>query len=173
MAVSCALVLSCCLAFAVSALASADGGGVVGFDPNVITNSGGSVGVTSDFPVRDELFTPALNRAAAKRMVDRTISRRRALDFSKRTVNVSYSTNTNSVVSRLFVDYESQMVGAARATNGTGGGTGIVSAVWYWAVGVTAIPLLAGAVMLGRWTARRRASKNVKSIGGAVHDQQD
>lgn len=131
----------------------ADDNGNLQLDPNVITNSNGGVGTASDFPIRNELFTPVLNQTAKEQMQDQVPEQQKALNFSKQTANTLYDTNTAQVTKQLFVNYNPQVITSNTASSKS------QTTLWYWLITVVAFPLVFLAIFLGQKNAKRSLRK--------------
>lgn len=147
------LALVCGFIFLTGRGVFADDNGNLQLDPNVITNSGGGVGTASDFPIRNELFTPALNQTAKEQMQDKVPEQQKTLNFSKPTTNTLYNTNTAQITSQLFANYTPQVITSSADNNST------QSTIWYWLLSLGAIFLVFLAVFLGRKNAKRSLKK--------------
>ncbi|WP_077836131.1 type VII secretion protein EssA [Clostridium felsineum] len=131
----------------------AEDNGSLQLNPNVITNSDGGIGTTSDFSIRSQLFTPTIDKLAKKQAQDNIPKQRETLDLSKQATNTLYNVNTTKVVKQLFVNYKPQVI--ASSTNKSDSKT----MIWYWVISLAAIPLIVLAIFLGRKNAKRRLRK--------------
>ncbi|URZ02816.1 hypothetical protein CLAUR_028500 [Clostridium felsineum] len=131
----------------------ADDNGSLQLNPNVITNSDGGIGTTSDFSIRNQLFTPTIDKLAKEQAQDNVPKQRKTLDFSKQTTNTLYNANTKKVVKQLFVDYKPQVIAASTSTSYS------KTTIWYWIISLAAVPLIVLAIFLGRKNAKRRLRK--------------
>ncbi|MDG4967423.1 type VII secretion protein EssA [Lactococcus lactis] len=119
---------------------------------NIITNSDGGVSSTTDFPIRNELFTPKINQVVKEQMQDKVVVHKKTLDFSKGATNALDEANTDQVVKALFINYSPQVMGASLENKSS------QSTIWYWVICLGAIPLTIMAVILGQ----KRAKRNLK-----------
>lgn len=131
------LAISYSLIFLVGKVAFATDNGNLQLDPNVITKSNGGVGTTSDFPIRNELFTPALNQVVKEQMQDKVPEQQKALNFSKQTTNTLYDTNTAQITKKLFVNYKPQIITSNTDNIST------QTTLWYWLFSIIAIDVKA------------------------------
>jgi type VII secretion protein EssA len=120
---------------------------------NVITNLDGGIGTTSDFPIRSQLFTPAIDKFAKEQAQDNLPKQRETLNFSKKTTNTLYNLDTTKVVKQLFVSYNPQGIVASEDTSNS------KTMIWYWVISLAAIPLIALAILLGRKNGKRSLRK--------------
>lgn len=130
----------------------ADDDGNLQLNSNIITNSDGGLSSTTDFPIRNELFTAKINQVVKEQMQDKVIDHKKTLDFSKKDENNLYDTNTDKVVKVLFTNYNPQIISSNSENQRS------QSTIWYWVVCFGAIPLTVLAVILGQ----KRAKRNLK-----------
>ena len=131
----------------------ADDNGSLQLNTDVITNSNGGVGTTSDFQIRNQLFTPTIDKIAKEQAQDNVPKQRETLDFSKETTNALYNVNTTKVVKQLFVNYNPQVIASSTNTSNS------KTMFWYWVISLVAVPLIVLAIFLGRKNANRRLRK--------------
>lgn len=127
--------------------------GSLQLNPKVITNSDGGVGTTSDFAIRNQLFTPKIDKIAKERAKDNVPKQRETLDFSKKAINTLYNVNTKKVVKQLFANYKPQVIESSTNTSHS------KTMIWYWVILLAAVPLIVLAIFLGRKNAKRRLRK--------------
>ncbi|MFC4652337.1 type VII secretion protein EssA [Lactococcus nasutitermitis] len=147
------LALCCSFIFLISIKSKADDNGSLQLNSNVVTNSNGGVGTGSEFPIRNALFTTAMNQKVKAQMQDKIPEQQKALNFSKQTVNSLYNTDTSKITKALFVDYKPQVIASSTNENNT------QKTLWYWLLLIIAIPLVFLAVFLGRKNAKRSLRK--------------
>lgn len=151
------LLLFICMVLGLFFLASprcfADDNGSLQLNPNVITNSDGGIGTTSDFPIRSQLFTHTIDKLAKEQAQDNVPKQRETLDFSKQTTNTLYNVNTTKVVEQLFVNYKTQVIASSTDTSDS------KTMIWYWVISLAAVPLIVLAIFLGRKNAKRSLRK--------------
>lgn len=131
----------------------ADDDGNLKLNSNIITNSDGGVSSTTDFPIRNELFTPKINQVVKEQMQDKVVVHKKTLDFSKGAANALDEANTDQVVKALFINYSPQVMGASSENKSS------QSIIWYWVICLGAIPLTIVAVILGQKSAKRNLKK--------------
>jgi type VII secretion protein EssA len=131
----------------------ADDDGNLKLNSNIITNSDGGVSSTTDFPIRNELFTPKINQVVKEQMQDKIVVHKKTLDFSKGAANALDEANTDKVVKELFTSYSPQVIGSSSENQNS------QSTLWYWVVCLGAIPLTVLAVILGQKKAKRNLKK--------------
>ena len=124
--------------------------GSLQLNPNVITDSDGGIGTTSDFSIRNQLFTPAIEKNAKKQARDNVPKQREILDFSSKATNTLYNVNTKKVVKQLFINYKPQVIVSSISTSHS------KTMIWYWVISIAAVPLIVLAIFLGRKNAKRR-----------------
>lgn len=127
--------------------------GSLQLNPNVITNSDGGIGTTSDFQIRNQLFTPTIDKLAKEKAKDNVPKQKKTLDFSKQAINTLYNANTTKVVKQLFVNYKPQVIASNTDTSDS------KTMIWYWVISLAAVPLIVLAIFLGRKSAKRRLRK--------------
>lgn len=127
--------------------------GSLQLNPNVITNSDGGIGTTSDLPIRSQLFTPTIEKLAKEQAKDNVPKQREALDFSKQAISTLYNVNTTKIVKKLFVNYNPQIIASSTNTSHS------KTMIWYWVISLATVPLIVLAIFLGRKNARRRLRK--------------
>ncbi|KHD34518.1 hypothetical protein NL50_16905 [Clostridium acetobutylicum] len=151
------LLLFICMVLGIVFLASpkcfAVDNGSLQLNPNVITNSDGGVGTTSDFSIRSQLFTPTIDKIAKEQAHDNVPKQRETLDFSKQAINTLYNANTKKVVEQLFVNYKPQVIASSTSTSDS------KTMIWYWVILLAAVPLIVLAIFLGQKNAQRRLRK--------------
>lgn len=151
------LVLFICMFLGIFFLASprcfAVDDGSLQLNPNVITDSDGGIGTTSDFLIRSQLFMPTIDKLAKEQAKDNVPKQRETLDFSSKAISTLYNVNTKKVVKQLFVNYNPQVI--ASSTNISNSKT----MIWYWVISLAAVPLIVLAIFLGRKNAKRRLRK--------------
>ncbi|GAB2026852.1 type VII secretion protein EssA [Lactovum odontotermitis] len=133
-------------------ISAATNDGQLVLDPNIITNSGGGIGTTGDFPVRNQLFTPELDQLASLQREDQIPEQQKRLNFTEQAV--LYDTDMTKVTKTLFTaDYQPLVI-----KTGTGEGKRS-NALWYGLIIVVGAILTVLAVILGRWRAKRRVRR--------------
>lgn len=120
--------------------------------PEVITNDGVSAGGSVDFPVRAELFLPAINeRAADRQQKDATITHAiEATDFAPH-ANPLFLRDYSGARAQLFESYAPHDLPAT-----TIDGSSQSSDLWYTLMVVAALPLTLLVAFIGWKTASRR-----------------
>ncbi|MGO4592435.1 hypothetical protein AB4Z18_01305 [Leifsonia sp. 2TAF2] len=135
------------------------GDGSLQLIPDVITNSGVSAGGSNEFPVKAELFLPAMDQRAKNRETA-------AAAITAPIHTVSFTPHLNPLFARdnaevrrhLFTDYTPQALPS----------TGVDSAarssdLWMTIMVVAALLIIVLAVLLGRKNAARRMSKHARA----------
>ncbi|SEI11709.1 MULTISPECIES: hypothetical protein [unclassified Leifsonia] len=159
-----ALITAAGIALLPGAVARADAGsgngsgddGSLHLIPEIITNAGVSAGGSSDFPVKAQLFLPAVAQHAR----DREKSQEAITGAVGR---MSFSPQSNPLFTRaytdlregLFVDYTPQAVPSDKARTDAQSND-----IWILLTVVAAIPLTLLAVYLGRKNASRRMNRH-------------
>ncbi|GAB2025397.1 type VII secretion protein EssA [Lactovum odontotermitis] len=121
-------------------------------DPNVITNSTGGIGTTSDFPIRNRLFTDETNQKLAAQEKSQTpvTEPLKTLSFSRKASETMYAEQMGPIKEKLFVTYEPQVFSASVSESKNS------EPFWAAVIVIAAIPLTVLAVFLGRGRARRK-----------------
>ncbi|GAB2025546.1 type VII secretion protein EssA [Lactovum odontotermitis] len=136
-------------------ISAATNDGQLVLDPNIITNSGGGIGTTGDFPVRNQLFTDEMTQRVknSKQEQLKIPDTKASLTFSKQTQKGLYTEETVSLVKKLFVNYQPVVIPSKTEQ------TGRSNTLWYWIICAAGFPLCFLAVYLGRKSGHRRARK--------------
>jgi hypothetical protein len=144
------------------ARAEADSGNGSGDDgslhlmPEIITNAGISAGGSNDFPVKAQLFLPAMSeRAKEREKSQEAITRAIGAIGFERTTNPIFRQDYSGTRGGLFVDYAPQAIPIA-STQSDSPRDGL----WFLLMVAAAIPLTFLAVFLGRKNASRRIGRH-------------
>lgn len=144
------------------ARADADAGNGSGDDgslhliPEIITNAGVSAGGSNDFPVKAQLFLPAMSeRAREREKSQEAITHAIAAIGFERATNPIFKQDYSKTRDGLFVDYMPQAIPTA-STRSDAPSDGL----WLLLMSVAAIPMTFLAVFLGRKNASRRIGRH-------------
>jgi len=132
---------------------TASSDGTLQLNQNIIMESDGGTSTSHEFPIRNELFSAKLNELAQEQMENNVIVQREKLDFSEESSNTMYQLDTNESIEKIFVAYQPTVL-----TSETDKTKKEIN-IWYWLMGLLAIPLIIGCMILGKRQAKRSVKK--------------